>query len=121
MTILNRAAQFAPFAALTGYNDAISETARLTDEKINLDENHKEMLDEKLQMISEHINEHPEVTVTYFSADEKKAGGTYLTNTGWIKKIDSYEQAIVMQNGFRVLIKDIYDLQGDLFRNWEND
>ena len=126
MTVQNRAAQFAPFAALTGYGDAVNETARLTDQKMELDENNKQILDEKLQMIQKYIaekkeqEEFPEVTITYFKADEKKEGGAYLTATGRFLKIDIYEHAVVLQDKSRYPVRDIVDLQCDLFRYLDN-
>ena len=117
MSIRNRAAQFAPFAALTGYEAAIQETARLTDEKIELNEDQRELLDEKLLYLKEHLKEKPEVTITYFKADEKKEGGAYLTERGIIKKIDLYTHTIVLQDDEadeKIAIEDILDLQSDL-------
>ena len=110
MTIQNRAAQFAPFAALTGYEDAVKEASRLTDEKVDLDENSKELLDEKLQFIGEHLKEQPEISITYFEPDEKKEGGAYRTLTDCVKKIDFYTQTVVLQNGTQIQIKDIMEI-----------
>lgn len=110
MSRWSRAAQFAPFAALTGYEDAVNETARLTNEKIELDENTKELLDEKLQLIQQHLEEQPEITITFFKPDEKKAGGTYVTISGIIKKIDGFTRVVVMSDGKTVKIDDILEL-----------
>ncbi|EGT4625283.1 TPA: hypothetical protein KNN56_001696 [Clostridioides difficile] len=120
MPIPDRAAQFAPFAALTGHDAAIKETARLTEERVELDENAKAVLDEKLRLVQEVLTENPELTVTYFQADEKKAGGTYLSVTGNVKKVDMYAQALLMADGLRIPLKDIYDLEGNLFGFVEN-
>ena len=113
MAALDRAAQFMPFAALTGHEAAIKETGRLTEDWVELDENKKEMLDEKLQMIKMHLNEHPAVLFTYFEADEKKSGGAYVTTTGNVKKIDEYEQQILLEDGtipkWFFQIKHIFD------------
>lgn len=115
MSVYNRAAQFAPFAALTGYEDAIHETERLTNERILLDENKQEILDEKMQLLLRHIAERPEITITYFVPDEKKDGGRYLTLTGTVKKIDAYTQKVLLESGERIAIEDVIDLQGKLF------
>lgn len=110
MKIIDRAAQFSPFAALTGYDAAIKETGRLTDPFIELDENRKADLDHKLQFILEHIKEQPEVTITYFQPDEKKNGGKYITITESIKKIDEYEQCIKMREGTKILLKYVFEI-----------
>lgn len=107
MPVTERAAQFSPFAALTGYEDAVKETARLTDEKIELDEDAKAILDEKLGWIQAQINEHPELEITYFQADGKKKGGSYVTMAGHIKKIDESKMALIMQDGTKISIEDI--------------
>lgn len=107
MDILDRAAQFAPFAALTGHDAAIKETARLTDERAELDENSKEMLDEQMRDIKEHLSEHPMVTITYFRPDEKKDGGSYVTVTGQVKKIDEYERKILLESGVIIPVGEI--------------
>lgn len=111
MSMLNRAAQFAPFAALSGYGDAIKETARLTDTKVELDENSKEMLDEKLQLIQEQSYAHPQISVTYFQPDKRKNGGEYVTVAGKFKKIDLYERSVVMMDGMRIKIEDITEIE----------
>lgn len=95
MSVTDRAAQFSPFAALTGYGDALDETARLTQERIELDEYEKARLDATLQQIRARLNEHPPVTLTYFCPDEQKAGGAYLTLTGRVKKLDESENALI--------------------------
>ena len=92
MPAADRAAQFSPFAALAGHEAAIRETARLTDERAELDENAKAVLDEKLRMIQEMLPAHPEITVTYFQPDAKKSGGAYVSVTGRVKKLDLYRQ-----------------------------
>ncbi len=110
MPLLDRAAQFAPFAALTGHEAAIKETARLTEEEIELDENSKELLDFRLQQLQEHLSEQPEVTVTYFCPDEKKAGGVYETVTGKVKKVDGYTGELVFTDGQRIALRAIIEL-----------
>lgn len=110
MPLLDRAAQFAPFAALTGHEAAIKETARLTEEEIELDENSKEMLDLRLQQLQEHISECPEVTVTYFCPDTKKSGGAYETVTGKAKRVDGYAGELVFTDGRRIDLGTIIEL-----------
>ena len=98
MSNMNRAAQFAPFAALTGYEESIEETARLTDRRIELSEYEIEELNAKLNFIQEHIKERPEVTITYFQLDERKEGGAYITVTGKVRRLDECLEMIVMDN-----------------------
>ena len=111
MPMIDRAVQFQPFRALTGYEDAVHETARLTDEKIELTEDEKAILDMRLQKLADEIGSQPKVTLTYFRPDKKKAGGAYLTVTGQLKKIDDYGGALVLLGGERILIEDIVDIQ----------
>lgn len=111
MSIRNRAAQFAPFAALTGYEEAVRETARLTSERIELDEDHKAILDEQLFQIQQRIMERPEVSITYYRPDEKKDGGAYLTVKGNMKKIDAYERMVILEDQSRIPIDDIIDIR----------
>jgi hypothetical protein len=115
MSVSARAAQFAPFAALTGYGAAVDETARLTDDRIVLDENAKAILDGKLQIIAEHIAEHPEVTITYFEPDKKKSGGAYRSVTGQVKEIDEYERIVRLCDGMKIPIEQIYGIVSELF------
>ena len=121
MPMWDRAAQFSPFAALTGYDDAVTETARLTDEKIGLDESMKSALDMKQHILMEVISEQPEISVTYFKEDERKAGGAYLTLTGKLKKINEYERVLVFVNGEEIPFDDVFDITGDLFRGLEQE
>lgn len=104
MSRMNRAAQFAPFAALTGYEESIEETARLTYRKIELSEYEIEELNAKLNFIQEHIKERPEVTITYFQPDERKEGGFYITVTGKVRRIDEVNRVLVFEDGRMVLI-----------------
>ena len=119
MSPLNRAAQFSPFAALTGHDAAIQETARLTDSFIELDEDKKEQLDEQLQLIRENLEQKPECQITYFRPDEKKDGGAYVTIHGRIKKIDEYGHQIIFTDGTVLPIKHIFAIRGELFQNVE--
>lgn len=114
MTLEARAAQFAPFAALTGYDDAVKETARLTNERIELDDEAKNILDNKIQMIKEQIKTRPTATFTYFIPDLKKDGGKYVNVTGIIRKIDEYRQVIVLENKTEIPINEIVEIIGDI-------
>lgn len=111
MPVADRAAQFSPFAALTGYEDAIDETARLTQDWIELDENEKERLNEKFQQIREQLHMHPQVIFTYFEPDQKKQGGAYLTVEGRVKKIDEYRGTFILEDGREVLIESIVGVE----------
>ena len=115
LTMAQRAAQFSPFAALTGHGDAIKETARLTEKKIDLQQDCKERLNERLQLIREHLSAEPIVTITYFVADDKKDGGMYIEATGSVKKIDEYAKCVVMHDGTRIMMDDMIDIKGSLF------
>ena len=105
-----RGAQFSPFAALTGFEAAIVETARLTDRKIDLDEGGKALLDEKLREIEAEIDDRPEITVTYFQPDLRKAGGAYVQKRGRVKKLDVYNRSVVFTDGMVVAIDDISEI-----------
>ena len=107
MPMEKRAAQFSPFAAVSGHDEAIIETDRLTEERIELSEEEMALLDEKLQHIQEHIKEQPEITVTYFEPDEKKSGGAYVTVTGSARRIDEVEGMLLMCYGLHIPIKNI--------------
>ncbi len=115
MPMSDRAAQFSPFAALTGYDAAISETARLTETALELDESTKAVFNEKLKIIKAHLSEVPEVTITYFQPDERKSGGSYVAATGTIKKIDEYKQEIVMMDGSKIPVENISEIESELF------
>lgn len=116
MPIIDRAAQFSPFAAVTGFDGAIKETARLTDERIVLDESAKSVLDEKLRIVQEQLDKRPEITITYFQQDKKKAGGAYISTSGRVRKIDNYERTINMQDGTIIEIEDIIIITGEIFK-----
>lgn len=110
MAAIDRAAQFSPFAALTGYDAAVKETARLTDKRVELDESMKEALSNNLQMIADRLKEHPEIAITYFQPDAKKNGGAYVTVINTVKKIDVYERIVVMTDGKVIPVDEIISI-----------
>ena len=115
MPIEERAAQFAPFAALVGYEDEIEETARITTKKIELNEEEKNMLDMKLNVLKEQmkVQIYPEIKVIYFIADVRKEGGKYINISGTIKKIDEFKQVIILDDKTEIPIKDIINISGE--------
>ena len=114
MPIEARAAQFAPFSALTGYSDALKEKARLTEQKIEIDDELKELLDGKLKIIND-IKQNPEISFTYFIPDNKKTGGKYITTKGIVKKVNMIKQHILLIDNPKIPINDIIHIDGDLF------
>ena len=116
MPISDRAAIFSPFAALTGHAAAIQETARLTDQKIELDEDTKAELDRRQAILLEHIAEQPEVTITWFCPDEKKSGGAYVVTVGRLKRVDETAGTLRLADGMTIALDEIVDLQSDLFQ-----
>ena len=119
MPNLERAAQFSPFAALTGYDDAVRESARLTEEQIDLGDWERQALDEKIQWLTLHVGEAVELSVTYFQPDEKKAGGKYVTKKGKMKKLKTFEREIWLEGEAPIPFSQILDLEGDIFQNAE--
>lgn len=111
MSLEERSAQFAPFAALTGYDDAVKETARLTNARIELDEEEKEILNRKLKTIKNKIYTQPKAKITYFVPDDKKDGGKYVTIISCVCKIDDYKQMIILEDKVEIPINDIIDIQ----------
>lgn len=119
MSLYARSAQFAPFAALTGYEEAVKETARETNERIDIEDELKSILDGKLQIILEQIKNHPEISITYFIADSKKNGGEYVTVTGLVKKVDLYNQYVYLIDNTEIPINEIIDISGNIFKVYE--
>lgn len=115
MSIHDRAAQFSPFAALSGHAAAIAETARLTDRKLELDEDTKAELDRRQAILLEHISERPEITVTWFRPDERKEGGAYITTTGRLKKLDEAERILILTDDTRIPLEAVVSLESDSF------
>ena len=115
MPISDRASIFSPFAALTGHGDAIQETARLTETKIELDEDTKAVLDLKQQILADKIDEWPEVSVVWFRPDEKKDGGQYITTTGYLKKIYNIERVLRLADGTTIPLDNVLELRSDCF------
>ena len=111
MKIIDRAAQFAPFAALTGHKESIDEASRITDSKKELDENQKEILNNKLNYILLNLDKLFEIKITYFQVDLKKSGGKYITILANIKKIDEYNKVLVLNNGMTIKLDDLYWLE----------
>lgn len=112
MSMIERAAQFSPFAALTGYGDIIKETQRLTDRKPELTPDEKAALDDNLRLACTLPGERPKIVITYFVPDEKKSGGAYHTASGRIKKIDAYEHKIILDNGTKIYIEYVVEIGG---------
>ena len=111
MAAIDRAAQFSPFAALTGFDATIAETGRLTDESIELDESRKEALNERLRRVLSEISQQPRVRITYFREDERKAGGAYVTVSGRVKKVDAYDHTIILTDGQVIPLETMRDLE----------
>ena len=115
MSSINRAAQFSAFSALTGYNSAIKETGRLTTERPEPGESEIALLDMKLRILEDSVADHPEITVTYYKPDEKKAGGAYITTTSELKRIDAVKHTIMLTNGDQISIPDVLDIACERF------
>jgi len=111
MTLHDRAAQFSPFAALTGYDAVIEETARLTDRQIELDEGGKALLDEKLRFLRQHLDRRPRVRLRVFRPDGRKAGGEYVTVSGCLKAMDGNRSCLIFENGEAIAIESIFDIR----------
>ena len=123
MPLSDRAAQFAPFAALTGHEEAIKETARLTDSFVELSEEQREKLDKRLQMLLAEIEEDPlqehEIQVTYFQPDARKDGGAYVSVIGNVKKVDGYRRQILFTDGTALPMDNLISIEGELFKDMD--
>ena len=113
MSMANRAAQFSPFSALSGYVESVRETARLTDTRIDLDECAKAALDAKLQAIQSRLPEQTRVSITYFAPDARKSGGAYITAAGNVRKIDGVRHIVQLADRTEIPIEDMIDIEGD--------
>ncbi|EXM37627.1 hypothetical protein RASY3_14030 [Ruminococcus albus SY3] len=111
MSMSDRAAQFSPFAALVGYDDAVAETARLTDSRTVMTEDEMSELNDNLNRLLDCLDEQPEISVTYFVPDEKKSGGKYVEKVGVVRIFDSYSQELVFKDRFRINIQDIFKIE----------
>ena len=116
-SIESRASQFAPFAALVGYDEQVKETARLTTNKIEIDEGLKEILNNKLNYLNDHLDEKEEVSITYFIKDSKKSGGKYITKTGIVKRIDIVNGFIKFTDNDIIYMTDVISITSELFEN----
>lgn len=115
MSLENRSAQFAPFAALTGYDEAVKETARITDSKIFIDDGIKEIINKTIQQIKNNLNNNIQIKVTYFVPDKLKSGGKYQTKIGIVAKINEYLKIIKLEEGTEIPIEEIIEL--DIIKN----
>lgn len=113
MSMMNRAAQFSPFSALSGYKESVQETARLTDTRIEIDESVKISLDAKLQVIQSRLPEQMQVSITYFVPDIRKAGGAYVAAEGHVRKIDDVRHIVQLTDRTEIPIEEIIDIEGD--------
>ena len=122
MSNYDRAAQFMPFSALSGYDAAILETARLTDQKIELTDSQLEVINEALGILQEHIEEQPEVEITYFKPDPRKQGGAYCTSMGKVRQIDTLKQTVMFTDQTEIPVGDIVHITNGLLQGlYEND
>lgn len=115
MSMQDRAAQFSPFAALTGYDAAVAETARLTETALELDVDAQAELSEKLLILQRRLSQAPQITITHFVPDNRKAGGTYVTTTGALRRLDNLNQWLLLDDGTRIFFGDIASLDSPIF------
>lgn len=111
MSMLDRAAQFTPFAALTGYEAVVEEAARLTDRKIELTEEQKAVLDQRLRLLEDALPHSPEAVFTYFQPDSRKEGGAYVTVTGRLKKLNRIEGRVVLTDGIVIPVEELLEVE----------
>lgn len=119
MPMSERAAQFSPFAALTGYGDVIKEATRFVDDRLILDEETLKILDRKFQILMEHLSDRPTVVFTYFVPDQSKDGGAYVDAEGVIKKIDSFNRIITLENGTQISMDNIFNMESEIFADMQ--
>lgn len=119
MPMSERAAQFSPFAALTGYGDVIKEATRFVDDRLILDEETLKILDRKFQILMEHLSDRPTVVFTYFVPDQSKDGGAYVDAEGVIKKIDSFNRIITLENGTHISMDNIFNMESEIFADMQ--
>ena len=115
MSMIDRAAQFSPFAALTGHGEAVKETERLTESFVELDENMKAVLDERIQIIKAVLSKKPEIRITYFVPDQRKDGGNYMEIRGVVKKISEFKRILTMEDGTEIPFDHISEIDGEIF------
>lgn len=119
MAITARAAQFAPFAALSGYDAEVQEAGRLTDRPIEPDEYEKEAMNARLQLLARHLREKWVVSLVFFQPDERKAGGAYVTRTGTVKKLYETERLLTLTDGTVIPLDDLIALDGEEFAAYD--
>ena len=120
MSRQDRAAQFSPFAALSGYEAALQEAGRLTDRRMELDEEEKEKIRGRLQTVQDNIETHPEVSFVYFVPDVKKEGGAYASATDRVKRLDEFSRMVILMDGRTIPMDEIVDVQGECLRDTED-
>lgn len=118
MSIYDRSAQFSPFAALTGHDDAIHETARLTEKRKIPDKEQIQALNNQLNFLTSHLSDKFPITVTYFQEDKLKEGGKYISQTSFIIKIDTYQKYLLLDTGEKIYFKDLYRIDGRCFEQF---
>lgn len=118
MPVADRAAIFSPFSAVSGHAEAVVEAERHTDQKVELAEDQRQLLDWKYQLLEANIEQRPEASVTWFQPDQRKAGGSYVTSTGRVKKIDGIERILVLAGGAKIPLDDIIEIDASVFESY---